>query len=246
MCSLSDLVGLNPADLLTKLRMLFGVVIGLCCIMTAGAALGFGLDAHERRNVLAKLQTPELGFRVTLEGAWLWRFTVEPLRDDQDAPTGTAVALAELLGVPYSRLRAALPDELVGFGMCDVMGRRHVLSKTALEAAMVTQRTTKFLPAAVYVEPSKQPAATNPPPQRRPSPLPQGMKHAAATPPLQDAARSPPLYAASAPPSTRRARLLAELGNEGACPLRIPRNRTARTARSPATSTATTTSKTSM
>ena len=111
MCSLSDLVGLNPADLVTKLKMLFGVMIGLFGLMNVGAALGFVLDARERRFVLAKLQTAELGFRITPEGAWLWRFSVEPLQSERDAPTGTAVALAELLGVPYSRLRAALPDE---------------------------------------------------------------------------------------------------------------------------------------
>ena len=117
--------------------------IGLFCLMNVGAGVGFALDARERRGVLAKLQTAELGFRITPDGTWVWRFSVDPLLGEQGVPTGTAVALAELLGVPYSRLRAALPDDLVNFGMGDVMGRRKVLSITALETALAEQLSAR-------------------------------------------------------------------------------------------------------
>lgn len=119
------------------------MVIGLFGLMNVGAVAGFALDAHERRSVLAKLQTEELGYRVTPDGTWVWRFSVDPLQGEQGVPTGTAVALAELLGVPYSRLRAALPDDLVSFGMGDVMGRRSVLSVTAMDNVLAQQLSAK-------------------------------------------------------------------------------------------------------
>ena len=209
--------------------MLFGVVIGLFGLMNVGAAVGFGLDAHERRKVLAQLQTPELGFRVTPEGTWVWRFSVDPLEGQQGAPTGTAVALAELLGVPYSRLRAALPDELVGFGMGDVMGRRQVLSRSAMEAALTEQRNAKLAGAAVstptHIGKQRDAAqaveaapAVSPPPSatRRTLVLAQqdDVSHAAER--AESPAEAAPLgdeavdAADTATPGTRRALMLAE------------------------------------
>jgi hypothetical protein len=57
-----------------------------------------------------------------------------------DAPTGTAVALASLLGVPFVRLRVALPDELLGWDIGTALGRRRVLSKEGMDALLDQQR----------------------------------------------------------------------------------------------------------
>jgi hypothetical protein len=77
-----------------------------------GAAVGFALDSRERRSFLEQLTSPDVGFHISEGGAWLWRFCLEPLHDEIDAPTGTAVQLTGLLGIPFARLRLALPDEV--------------------------------------------------------------------------------------------------------------------------------------
>ena len=80
--------------------------------MNLGALVGFVLDARERRAFVAHLQTDTVGFRTGKdESCWLWRFSLDPLKGDIDTPTGTAVALTALLGIPFARLRTAIPDE---------------------------------------------------------------------------------------------------------------------------------------
>jgi hypothetical protein len=91
MCSLSDLVGLNPADLVTKLKLLFSVVITLFGCMNLGAAVGYHLDARERARMAASLCDSAVGFRITKGGAWVWRFGLDELPDELAAPCGPAV-----------------------------------------------------------------------------------------------------------------------------------------------------------
>jgi hypothetical protein len=111
--------------------------------MNAGAALGWYLDSRDRRTFVEALQNPELGFTRPKgdDATWLWRFSMAPLAGEVDAPCGSAVDLCALLGVPVVRLRAALPDELLSWTMANALGRRHVLSKTAMEEA--TGRVSK-------------------------------------------------------------------------------------------------------
>jgi hypothetical protein len=108
-----------------------------------GAALGFYLDARERRTFLARLMTPEVGFHVVDGDAagWLWRFGLEAMTDELSPPCGPAVQLCALLGVPCARLRAALPDELLrGWDMGTVLGRRHAFSKGGIDSALAMQK----------------------------------------------------------------------------------------------------------
>jgi hypothetical protein len=83
------------------------------CAVNLGAAAGFALDARERRAFLARLQADDVGFRTGKDDScWLWRFSLDLLQGDIDSPTGTAVALTALLGLPFARLRTAIPDEV--------------------------------------------------------------------------------------------------------------------------------------
>ena len=77
-----------------------------------------------------------------MEGdAWLWRFSLDPLKTDVGAPTGPAVGITEMLGVPFARLRAALPDEMLPrWDLGTALGRARVLSKEALESNLPLQR----------------------------------------------------------------------------------------------------------
>ena len=88
------------------------------------------MDRRERRQYMERLQQQEMGYRVADGGAWLWSFSVEPLQDIIDAPTGPAVEICELLGIPFARLRYALPDEMLSWGLSTALGRTYALSKS--------------------------------------------------------------------------------------------------------------------
>ena len=148
MCSLFDMI-FNPADIITKLKLLFIVVITLFSIMCLGAAVGFVMDMRERRGIVLRMQDPKVGFCVSANGTWLWRFTLSPLRSEIDAPQGSAVALADLLGIPTARLRAALPDELLSWDMAAALGRRRALSRAAMNDTLKLHR--ELLPRLVSV-----------------------------------------------------------------------------------------------
>ena len=127
-CSLRDMTALSAGDIVTKLKMLFMVVTILFAFMNLGAAAGFALDRRKRLDFFQCMQTPEVGFRLGPTGEWLWSFSLDPLRGELDAPTGPAVALSALLGIPLVRLRAALPDELLVWDLATALGRKHVCS----------------------------------------------------------------------------------------------------------------------
>jgi hypothetical protein len=143
-CSAADLFGLNPADLVTELRLLFIVVISLFGVMNIGAALGFFMDARERRLVVERLCDARCGFRVAADtyngedtghGALLWRFGLDELRDELAAPSGPGVQLSAVMGLPWARLRAAMPDEWFGTRFGDALGRRHGFSAAGFAEA---------------------------------------------------------------------------------------------------------------
>jgi hypothetical protein len=134
-CSLNDLVDLKPGDIVTKLKFLFGVVVSLFGFMNAGAAVAFFQDAAQRRATLAALQRPEAGFREMPGGVWLWSCEQAPLDAAVAAPRGSVVELAAQLGLPYVRLRAALPEELVSGAVGQALGRRNGLSLAGMEEA---------------------------------------------------------------------------------------------------------------
>jgi hypothetical protein len=133
-CSLEDLVSLDPADIISKLTLLFIVIIVLFGVMCIGGGIAWVMDAYERREYLKRLQTPEAGFRQEKGGAWIWRLHLEPLADDLARPVGTGVVLSSLLGMPLARMRAALPDELLSWDMGTALGRRQVLSTAGMAA----------------------------------------------------------------------------------------------------------------
>jgi hypothetical protein len=117
-------------------------VIILFGIMNGGAALGFFLDMRARRHVIHRLRDPDAGFFVAPgdPDCLLWRFQLEELHDAIDAPAGSAVALSEITGIPFARLRAALPDEMVVAPMSCALGRRSCFSITGMQQALPMQR----------------------------------------------------------------------------------------------------------
>ncbi len=112
------------------------MVLVLFGVMHVGSALAYAEGARERRAFLSRLRHPHVGYRLGKDGAAVWRFSVAPLRGEMDSPTGPAVALASLLGLPFVRLRCCLPDNFVGWDMGHAMGRRYVMSKAGMAASL--------------------------------------------------------------------------------------------------------------
>ena len=130
--SVSELAGLSPGDIITKLRLLFIVVIALFGVMLLGAALGFVQDWHYRKRLLAKLMDARYGFSAQKDGTWTWALRQEPLAETVGAPSGTAVKITEVFAIPFIRLRSALPEELLPGSLAQALGRRTGLSTRGL------------------------------------------------------------------------------------------------------------------
>jgi hypothetical protein len=219
-CSLSDLLSLKPGDIVTKLKTLFIVVCVLFGAMNIGASAGFGLDVRERAAVVARLHTPPCGFRQTEGGAWLWRFGLRalPRGCELAPPEGPAVELAALFGMPFARLRAALPDELFSTHFGAALGRRAGLSAAGMAAAApVAARLRAAAARATRKAAPDAPALQAQPDTRRVSRRSLGPDDADDTPRVagqhadEVAASSPPPAAADAPPTDETADEGAEM-----------------------------------
>ncbi len=102
--------------------------------MNLGAAVGFLLDRRERTGVMEQLRDEACGFRVTRDGAFVWRFALDELPDELAAPSGPAVVLASILGIPFARLRAGLPVRPRMIAECN-QTTRHAYDTTSADAA---------------------------------------------------------------------------------------------------------------
>ena len=103
--------------------------------MNVGAVIAFVLDVRERRTTLATLQQPHMGFQELPGGVWTWRCVQEPLARAVAAPAGSAMHLASVLGLPFVRLRAALPECAFAGSVGQALGRREGLSVNGLNDA---------------------------------------------------------------------------------------------------------------
>jgi hypothetical protein len=132
LCSASDMSSLSAADIVTKLRFLFIVVITLFGCMHIGAACGLWIDLSTSHATMKRLCSPSAGFVKTPDGVWTWRVHHEEMVKPVDAPKGSALELAEELAFPFARLRVALPTELLPGNVAQCMGVRSGLSPTGL------------------------------------------------------------------------------------------------------------------
>ncbi len=112
------------------------MVIVLFGVMNLGAFVGFREDMQSRAELLRKLQARETGFAEMTGGVWTWTLTQLRPTKSVDAPRGTGPALARKIGIPFVRLRAAVPEELFPGAPGWAVGRASGLSSSALSAAM--------------------------------------------------------------------------------------------------------------
>ena len=100
--------------------------------MNVGAVVAFLTDMDDRRTTLKRLQARDAGFCELSDGTWVWRFEQEPLSSPVQAPSGSAVVLAGVFGLPFVRLRAALPEALIAGTVGQALGRQAGLSVNGL------------------------------------------------------------------------------------------------------------------
>jgi hypothetical protein len=83
-------------------------------IMNLGAGAGAVMDARARARVMAQLCDERCGFcHGDADGrVWLWRFGMDALTAEMGTPSGPGVELSMCFGLPFARLRAAMPDEV--------------------------------------------------------------------------------------------------------------------------------------
>ena len=103
--------------------------------MNVGAVIGFYEDMKERHELLEHIMRPECGFNERQGGVWTWTFQQNPLTRAVERPSGSAVEIAAVLGFPFIRLRAALPEELFAGSVAQSLGRKDGMSATGLVAA---------------------------------------------------------------------------------------------------------------
>ena len=125
----------SVSSLLVPRQFLFIVVISLFGFMNVGALVALVMDLQERRATLRKLQSPDTGFRELPDGTWVWRCTQAPLLHAVQAPAGSAMTLAGVFGLPFVRLRAALPEALFAGSVGQALGRRAGLSVQGFDEA---------------------------------------------------------------------------------------------------------------
>ena len=97
-----------------------------------GAIIAFVMDVRERKNTLQLLQQRAMGFTEHEDGAWTWTCVQKEMRRPVEAPSGSAMNLASVFGLPFVRLRAALPEEMFAGSVGRALGRRAGLSVTGL------------------------------------------------------------------------------------------------------------------
>lgn len=111
-CSAKDLFAINPLDIITKLRFFLYLIVILFGSMHVLAFVAWLRDVSDARYVMRRLRD-ECGFsEMGEEKAWTWFLAQE---SDPNSTVfqvrGTAVAFCSLLGLPFSRIRTAMPEE---------------------------------------------------------------------------------------------------------------------------------------
>ena len=140
-CSVSDLAALaelSPEQFVADLSLLLIAVGAMFGAMCVGAGVAAALDAAARRRAFRRLTASNggCGFRLARDGVTrLWRFHLDPLPSEIAAPSGSAVQIASVIGLPFARLRAAMPDEFFSTPFCAALGRRHGFSAAGMNAA---------------------------------------------------------------------------------------------------------------
>ncbi len=147
---------------MTKLKLLFCVVVGLFGSMHVGAAVGVVQDRVEKKAHLARLKADAVGFAEQPCGAWTWQFEQRPLSLDLGPVPGNMLELARVVGIPFARLRCAIPEELCSGVTAQCVGRKDGLSAKGIEEHAAARLVLLKLMMGETVEEEEQTSARIP------------------------------------------------------------------------------------
>ena len=128
----SQLAALKPSDLVGSVRVMLLVVIIAFGAMHLLAAAGAAQDARLDANLLRKFCHERAGYRVAPGGAWTWLLQHSDVPDGHGASEGPEVRLTELVGIPFVRLRCAVPEELLPGSTAAALGTSSGLSRRVI------------------------------------------------------------------------------------------------------------------
>lgn len=133
----AELLKLSPRDIATKLRVLLIVTVGLFGLMHLLAGIVFVLDERDMARRFRSL-CAKFGHVTHPGGAWTWHFGQEE-RFAAGASiglvSGGVVELCRELGLPYVRLRMAIPEEIFTGDIAHAVGRERDLAPRTLAEA---------------------------------------------------------------------------------------------------------------
>lgn len=179
--SLSQMSKLTAADLVTKLRAFFAVVLGLFGGMLLSGAALYALDEREKKRIVGTLKHRRFGYANRDGGAWLWSFPQAPVRDAVGHLTGSAVEFMAMVGIPFVRFRCAVPEELYYGELSHAVGRHIGISAEEIRATLPVidhKQTVVYKGRSAAGAAAEQAAAAAG--QYRPSELPRAPSGAAA------------------------------------------------------------------
>ena len=130
----AQMFAITPGDIITKLRFFLCVICVLFGVMHIGAFIGAAMDAAGKARVLKALLSDAFAFEELPGGVWTWSLYQQPVVSDFGAVAGPLVDLAGVIGLPFARLRCAVPEELLGGDIAHVVGRAAGLSVMACRA----------------------------------------------------------------------------------------------------------------
>lgn len=100
-------------------------------------------DSRHAASVVDQLKTDRLGFIEHPCGAWTWSFSQQPLPGPVGLLSGGAVDVAGIVGVPFVRLRVALPEDLFPGVVAESLGRRAGMDPGLLSAGFKAEQALK-------------------------------------------------------------------------------------------------------
>lgn len=117
-------------------RILASLIAGLFVFMHIWALLAAPADARGLQKILVGMKSPAAGFETGRNGEWLWSLSQRPIEGILGVAEGPAVVLSKHMGMPWVRLRMAIPECMLPGHIAWSFGRGDSgLSEEALQAS---------------------------------------------------------------------------------------------------------------
>lgn len=136
--SLQQMLAISATDIFVHIRLISGIVFAIFGFMLLWGGIAAAQDRFMRHRQFVKLTTHFEGgggaFQSTEGGAWVWALPPAQIDANTGHLAGPLITVSRLMGIPFARLRASIPPELIRGSMADAIGRPGPVSAEALSA----------------------------------------------------------------------------------------------------------------